>query len=278
MSERCPLFARNKVVSIAAETALPVLQLQHVGSEIYASVTIAADVMTLKADDTDGDTTTVLTADMGAAGYDTFGELMNAINGTASFRCFLISATPQIVAGSVSTTTLVARAITQIASGGTQAHNANGVTLMGDPAVTVAGIMMGFGISNQKFMSKPTGGYSTKLIGWENDDVCVNVLKYLSATITAVGGGDLLIYECDDANNTRSLIYTLAFTSATEATLGATVPETDHLAAPEGRRMAVTIDRATDANVISACVIVCHAETYTYGHAHIPGSNYTGSV
>jgi hypothetical protein len=137
----------------------------------------------------------------------------------------------------------------------------------------------GFSISNQKFTSRPTGGWSTKTVGWVTDALCINSLCYAEITATQATDEDYTyIYACDDAAFTSSLLYTSAIWATTvKSTLGSTpTPKDPFISAPRGQRLCVFTASTTGA--ISALTIYAIGTTRHVTGGDVPDSNYTGSV
>lgn len=262
------LTKRRKAVSITNDTYIPAIQMQAIGSETYIKAVVSGTTLTIYADDTDGATTAVLTADMSAAGYDTWAELLAAINATGKVRAFLIGAMPS------ETTDLVAVASQSL-------KTENGVTFYYDPDHEME---PGFCITNNKFIGRPTGGLSDMRVGWTKDKggsyntVCRNVLDFLHFNVTSVGDGTIKIYSVDDENAVETLLWSNAYTSATAEEHGATDPVDPFLEAIEGQRLVVKISRTTVANDITAIDIQALGSTLDVCGGDVPGANYTGCV
>jgi hypothetical protein len=259
------LLKRQKVCNITATTAFPAMQIQYVGSCLFAKITVAAGGdITIHADDVDGATTTYCTIDLStpAAAVDTYGELEDVINGYEDLRCFLIGVLP-----SQSTdNTLDTLASTSI-------RTTNGLTLYSDEAL----LDVGFAITNRKFTSRPSGGWATKDAGWVKDDLCVNSLHYLSMAVTAAGTGNIEVYGVSEDGDTTVLLWDNAIADATGGVTeehGATpTPDTVFVAAPRGHRLVVWFDM-----VAAITAIALNAVGYTkhLTGEEVPDANYTG--
>lgn len=267
------LLKRQKIVNVTAVASAPYVQIQSCGPLAYYKVTVAATgEITLGGDNTDG-TTTLYTIDLSApaAGLDTYGELVAYINTQTlgHFRCFLIGMRPEV---GTTDNTLNTLAATHLKTGATAAVRDNGLTLFGDPGITP--FVVGASITNQKFTSQPSGGFSTQQAGWEKDTDCVNQIGYLSIALTAVGGYQYFIYSVDDALGVSNLIYASAAGIATGST---TIPNSNPAAiywqSNLGQRLLVygVGAAATSAPALSVIGYTKHL----YGNV-VQGSNYTG--
>lgn len=258
------LLERTKIVNFAYN-AHAAMQIQYVGPKLYSTITVAAGGdITIYADDTDGATTSYFTADLStpAAARDTFGELAAEINADPYLRCFLIGEIP-----SASTDNRLAA----VTNG--NIATANGLTLLGDPAVS--GYIVGFAVTNEKFTSRPTGGHATKSVGWVKNDNCVNSLCYLNFTLTTVGDGTYQVYSVD-GTTVNTLIPATAFSTATLKEVGVSpTPDTVYVAAARGERLVVTMDGA--AAITAGNVYAIGKTKHLFGQV-VPASNYTGSV
>ena len=273
------LLQLQKIVNVAYN-ACPALQIQYVGPKLYAAVAVAAGGdMTFTADDTDGLTTVdpnigyaagastllgVIDLSTPHASIDTFGELAAHINakGGGNWRCILWCS-PNISTDNILAAHTAANA---------EVNTVGGLTLLLDPAVT--GYFAGFCISNEKFVSRPTGGFSTFESGWIKNTNCVNSLCYLDFTLTSVGDGTFTVYSVKDY--VASQLYTEAFVTATNETHGATPsPETAWISANEGASLIVLFDGAA---AITAGNIYAIGKTKNRVGDVVVGGNYTGCV
>lgn len=260
------LTGRNKVFSVSLDTQLPALQLQYVGNLTYAKFKVVTTVLTLYADDTNGTTTAVLTADTNAAGYDTFGELVDAINATGVFRAFLIGANRSDDADAM---------LDVIAA--TSCKTTNGVTLFFEQDTSAQ--IFGFGITNQKFLYRPTLGWATHKKGWTRDINCINSLKMLSAVITITAHANVRIYQADDENKVNGvLLWSQDLASTVEELHGDTVPEDIFISGSRGFRLLVQFVALTAGDDFTGAVIKCIGHTKDVAGGQVPDSNYTGSV
>lgn len=259
------LLKRTKVFANTTITVMPAMQIQHCGPELFAKVTVAVTTgdITLKADDVDGETTTVLTVDVSDAAYDTFLEIENAINATGVFRCSLIGALPS----DTSTAMLATLAATSC-------RTDNGLTLYF--LATTTSQVFGFAITNNKFTARPTGGFSTQKNNWTTDELCENMINYLEILLTCTNGGTTTIYAVDDVNDVETAMWSDAFVSATKETHGSTEPSELFIKAPEGCRLVVQFAASTSTDDFSVPNIKCIGTTKHQVGDEVPGANYTG--
>lgn len=261
------LTARNKIISIAAETAMPAIQIQYIGDKDYgfAGVVDTNDLV-LYADDTNG--TTTLVATIATDGTpNTMGKVVDAVNATGVFRAFLIGSKRD----DLSTAMLVAVAAATC-------RTTHGITLFYGLAVSAQ--VFGFGITNQKFLYRPNGGWETFDKGWTKDTNAINSIKALTLTVgTASGNGLWYIYANDDENKQDGvLIHSDAFVDATEESHGQTVPDEIHWSCPRGHRMSVQFLCTTAGSDYDAAVIHCTGHTQDVAGGRVPDANYTGCV
>lgn len=261
-------YERNKSLSFTYATMVGMV-LQAVCEETYASVIVEAGdgTITLQADNTDGETTTVLDCD--PATYTTMGAMVDAINGTAQFRARLVGLDRAVLSADMMATL----SVTHLKTGGTAANRANGISLYVDPAGDV--FTIGFAVTNEKFISQPSGGFSTKDVGWvKNGGGIVNYLNWMTLNLTTIGDGVLSIMGCDDRNKVAGVaIHSEAYVTATAESHGTTTPIEKHWAVPEGQRMLVQFIGAA---AHSAGTIVGLGTTKTYTGTYVPGGNYIG--
>lgn len=262
--EEGKLTQLQKLVSITAATAFPMLQVQHCGPELYAKVTVESDGnVVLVADDVDGATTTVLTADVSAAGYDTYGELVDAINATGVFRAYLIGALRSQSCND-----------TLAALSATSCRTDNGLTLYLDATVT-AGVA-GFAITNDKFIGRPSGGFTTQAKQRSGNELVENRLHYLDFLVTAAGNGTINVYSCDDVAGTETLMWSNAFASATAEQHGSTDPVDDFLMANLGCRLVVQAAKTTGTDDYTSPSITAIGSSKHIVGGDVRGGNYTG--
>lgn len=282
-----------KNIAIAAYTAFPAIQIQYCGPYKYASVAVASGGdMTFKADDTDGITTVdpvigwasgaatalgIIDLSTPHASINTFAELVNHINNNSggNWRAFLIGALP---------TATTDNTLATLAEASGSAIGDNGITLYADPAVTPYD--MGISITNEKFTSRPKGGWATHHVGWTRNKLpgsnpalaVVNSLCYMEHTTTQVNAGYITLYAVDEIDNSVSLLYTNAiYTTATKQTIGATpTPEDIYVSAPPGKRLLVYWDAVDTA--MSVCVASIIGKTRHRFGGEVPSNNYTGCV
>lgn len=273
------LLKVQKIVNLTYATC-PAITIQYCGPKTFAAVDVAAGGdMTFTADNTNG--TTTVDPSVGCAGgvqtalgiidlstpnaiINTFGELEAWVNsyGGGNWRC--ISHVP----ASLSTDNTI---VTHAAAAG-EVTLAGGLTLYLDPAAT--GYYAGFCITNEKFTSRPTGGWATFTAGWVKNDNCVNSLCYLDFILTSVGDGTFTVYSVKDL--VSSQLYTEAFATATTETHGAApTPDTPWISANEGERLVVLFDGVA---AISAGTIYAIGTTKNRIGAVVHGGNYTGCV
>lgn len=261
------LQARDKVFSISLDTQLPLLQLQYVGDKLYGAYEFSdTNDLVLKADDTDGDTTTVLTIATDGGSYDTMGEVEDAINATGVFRCFLIGAK---------------RADTSTAKfadvSNETCRTENGVTLFANPDTDAA--ILGFAFTNQKFLYRPNGGWETFDKGWTKDTNCINSLKMLSATLTIAAHANVRIYQVnDDEKAAAVLLWSQDLASTVEELHGDTVPDEIFISASRGHRMLIQFVALTASDNLTGCVIRAIGHTEPIDGSRVDDSNYTGCV
>lgn len=258
------LLKRQKIVNFAY-TAPPAIQIQYIGSKLYCKAAVASGIITIKADDTDGATTTYATIDATAASGDTFGELCDLINAYADLRAFAI--------GEINTATSNTRLADLSA---TSIRTTNGLTL--ESAESVSGYIVGFAITNEKFTSRPTGGFSTKYVGWTTNANCINSLNYLNFSLTTTGNGTYQVYSVSGSGAgdvVSTMIPATAFTSATTTTIAGAVPSTPYISANVGERLVVTFDGAA---AITAGNVYAVGQTKNIVGDVVPSGNYTGCV
>jgi len=261
----------KKIFTCGLITGMTGMVIQHVGDQDYGTVEInsSGDII-LIADDTDGNTTTILTCDVSDAAYNTFALCRDAINATEEFRCLLIGVRPS----DTSTDMLATMSQTQIGPG--TAYEANGISVPLDATTTSQ--VYGFAITNQKFTAckrTVTGDYSNKVKNWTKDTNCINGLEYISLNLTVSGNGSMYIYAVDDATDTEVQIYpTEAFTSATAESHGN--PGTPWVEAPLGCRLVVQFAATTAANDFTAATVYCLGYTRDVVGGRVPPGNYSG--
>ncbi len=289
-NEASDLTKRTKLFSNGTVTTFPGIQIQYVGPKLFAGISVvAAGNMAFYADDTDGETTvdpdigytTVATTagliDLSspAAAVDTFGELYDHINSMANWRCFLVGVAPNGDTDNKFDTLAIASSHT--------VRSANGLTLYVDEAGGGAGtdsaetlLNFGFAVTNNKFQSRPSGGRKTNRVGWTTDELCENILNYLSVNITNVGSGNIEVYACDDLASTKTnvKIWENAYTTATAEEHGATPVAEAFIKAPVGQRLLIYFD-VTSA-VATACDVRATCTTRHITGGQVPGANYTG--
>lgn len=274
-------LARTKTFALGTVTNWPAMQLQYVGSALFAEITVASPgEMTFYADDVDGSTT--VDPDIGIDGsgdaatngiidlssphslVNTFRELENHINSQADWRCFLIGVRPDQSTDD-KLDTLAA----------TSCRTDNGLTLYVDEAET-GELDVGFSVSNQKFTSRPSGGWSTKQSGWVNDELCENMLNFLHVNITNAGAGNIEIYAVDDIGKatTQILLWDNAYATNTAEEHGATEPAAIFIKAPVGHRLLVWFDVTSAAHSAADVHAICTTKHQLGGT--VPGANYTG--
>lgn len=265
----------KKAVSITDVTKFPALQLQYIGPYQYAKCTVAAGGdMTIKADDTDGATTTYASIDLSTPGTnaDTFGELKDLINSYDYLRCYLIGVKPDQSTDN-KLDTLTATSIT----------GDNGLTVYCDEA-TSSNTDQGFAITNQKFLYRPvmTGEFDPKkkYAGWVTDKGCINTLDYLGITLTNTSSGVTEIYTCDDSPGVNGVteLWEDAYVTATAEAHGGTSPDTPvspFIASVEGQRLLVWFDAAA---AITGVALTASGSTIHQGGGLVAKANYTGCV
>ncbi len=260
------LQERDKIFSISAVTQLPACQIQYVGDKDYGNFAVVTTVLTLFADDTNGATTAVLVADTNAAGYDTFGELEDAVNATGVFRMFLIGANRSDDSDNM---------LDAIAN--TTCRLEHGKTIFFEQDTTAQ--IFGFGITNQKFIYRPTGGWDTFDKGWTKDTNCINSIKMLSATLTITNHANVRIYQADDVNKVNGvLLWSQDLASTVEELHGNTVPDDIFISGSRGFRLLVQFVALTTSDDFSGAVIKNIGHTRDVADGLVPDSNYTGSV
>lgn len=274
-------LARTKTFAIGTVTNWPAMQLQYVGSALFAEITVEADGdMLFYADDVDGsttvdpdigvnssgDATTDGLIDLGTphATLNTFRELEGHINAQANWRCFLIGVKPEDSTDD-KLDTLSA----------TSCRSDNGLTLFVDEAKS-GNLDVGFAVSNQKFSSRPSGGWSTHEAGWETDVLCENMLNFLHVNISNAGAGNIEIYTIDDIGKatTSTLIWDNAYAADTAEEHGATEPAAVFIKAPVGHRLLVWFDITSAAHAAADVHAICTTKHQLGGR--VPGANYTG--
>ncbi len=254
----------QKIVSFALDTKFPLMQIQYIGALDYGTVTVnATSDIILKADDTDGDTTTVLTCDVSETPHNTWAKVRDAINATGVFRCFLIGAVPSETSSPFA-----------LAAAVTSCRTDNGLTIFYDPDALDG--LLGVAITNNKFVHRPTGGISDQLIGWVTDKLVENAMKWWDITITVTGNGVLDVYSIDDTDDTELLILSDGFTSATQDLLGTTNPNDVHIQANRGCRLVVRMNRITAAEDVTAAYVQVVGQSKHVTGGRVVGANYTG--
>ena len=262
--------ALDKIINIssAAGLGMPLAQLQYIGDKDYGNFAVVGTTLTLFADDTDGATTTVLVADTNAAGYDTFGELVDAVRATGVFRMILHGCLRAQDSDAM---------FVPIAN--TTCKTTNGITLLADAGT--ASQVQGYAITNEKFVSRPsTGNFSTE--GWTRDRNCINSIKYQALTIGNGAGTMTYSYRKDGYDNNfddaEGTIFTEAFADDTAETHGATDPADIWLSAPKGCALVVTFAITTGANDFDniAHNVIGHTKDVLGGQ--VPSDNWTGCV
>jgi len=258
------LLKRTKTFALTSAAAMPALQIQHCGPELYGKVEVKVTTgdIHLYADDTDG-TTEILHCDVSETAYNTFGKIENAINALGIFRCFLIGAKPS----DTSTVMLATKA-------STSCRTTNGLTLY-FLAVTASQVY-GFAITNNKFTARPSGGFSTQEKNWTKDELCENMINYLEILLTCTNGGTTNIYAVEDIDDVETLMWSDAFVSATKETHGETDPGDLFIKSPQGCRLVVQFAASTAADDFSSPNITCIGTTKHLVGELVPGANYTG--
>lgn len=261
------LQERDKIFSISLDTQLPMIQLQYIGNKTYGNYEVAnTNDLVLFADDTNGSTTTILTIATDNGSYNTYGEVVDSINATGIFRAFLIGANR----GDLSTAMLA------LVSNET-CKLTHGVTLFANPDTDAA--ILGFGITNQKFIYRPNGGWDTFDKGWTKDINCINSIKMLSATLTIAAHANVRIYQADDiGKNTGVLLWSQDLASTVEELHGDTIPDEIFISGSRGFRLLVQFVALTASDNLTGCVIRNIGHTKDVADGLVPDSNYTGSV
>jgi hypothetical protein len=274
--------------------AFPAIQIQYCGPKLYASVAVAAGGdITFKADDTDGITTVdpnigydnagastalgIIDLSTPHATMNTFSELVDHINskGAGNWRAFLIGALP---------TTTTDNTLVTLAEASGSAVGDNGITLYFDPAVSPYDY--GFAITNEKFVGRPRGGWTTREVGWNRNKKpgsnpaleCVNSLCYLEATLTNAGANLPTVYAVDEIDNSVSLLMTFAtlVTNTFTAVCGTTpTAASPYIVAPPGKRLLVLFAGAAASSAGSVAAI--GTTRHRFG-GEVPSNNYTGCV
>lgn len=281
----------TKIFALTDVTKFPALQVQYIGSAAYAGFAVAAGGdITLFADDTDGETTVdplaghasgaattdgVIDLSTPNAAVDTYGELCDVINTFTNWRCFMIGVHADWLTDNTLDTLAVGSSHT--------CRSANGLTIYLDEeaAIDATFAAAGFSISNQKFTSRPSGGWSTVNVGWEKDweGVIENTLNYASLNVAMTGGPTFKIYACNDRDNTETLMYdTGVITTATARELGASLtPATPFIKAPLGMRLLIALNPG-DTEAPTAATITAIGTTKHMTGGIVTGANYTGMV
>lgn len=258
---------------LSAITAMPAAVIQYLGDKDYASITIDSDGnIILKADDTDGDTTTILTCDVSETAYNTFGKCRNAINQTEEFRCYLVGALPS----SLSTVMLDETAIAQI--GPTTNYFDNGKTIFFEQGTTAQ--VYGFAITNNKFTARAeteTGDYTNHDKYWTKDANCINSLEYITLTV-GNGAGTMTITAVRESDDNESVLYTEAFADDTLETHGSRGAAKPFIEAPIGHSLVITFALTTTTNDFDVVVISASGHTRSVVGDEVQNDNYTGCV
>lgn len=269
--KQAELLTLTKSVNITVDEEYPAMQVQYYGPALYAKIAVAAGGdIAITADDTDGETTTLLDIDLSTpgTGVDTFGELKDFINSQPFLRCNLLGAEGSLATDNKLDTLSVATI-----------KGENGKTLFFDE--DAGSKEVGFCITNQKFTYRPDIGEDGHLLGNITDELCINTLKYLALTLTSASHGSTLVYGCDDrlGVNTKTLLWTDAFVSATAEAHGATSPDTpddEFLVAPVGQRLLVKFLPTTE--IITSSNVTAIGSTKHTANGEVHGSNYAGCV
>jgi len=266
------LTKRVKVAAVTAADKFPMLQIQGISTETYQNYSVVGNILTLFADDTDGaQTDSDYPFDTNLSAYNTFAKLRDAINATGKFRCFLIGAQ----ASATSTSALVAVA-------NATCKTDNGVTLYMDDSATATAFDAGLAITNQKFISRPSGGLEDIRKGRTYDSVgpfnslCENEITYIDFTLTCVGNGVIEVYSVDDLTDTETLMWSNAWVTATREYHGDAAPTDVFLKSLPGERLLMHVDRATATTDITSPNIIVHGTTKDITGGDVPGANYTG--
>lgn len=283
-----------KNITIASHDVMPLIQIQYCGAYKYASVAVdSSGNMTFKADDTDGITTVdptigytttntalgIIDLSTPAAAVDTWHELVDHINGVwggGNWRAFLIGALP---------TASTNGALAELAESANNAGGDNGITLYAAPAAAAA-LDLGCSITNEKFTSRPYGGWKTKHVGWTHNKKAgsnpalevVNSLCYMQHTTTQTNAGYVKLYAVDEIDNSVGLLYTGAlYTTATAQEIGALPsPEDVFVSAPPGKRLLIYWD-AVDTTATALVANIIGKTVHRFG-GEVPSNNYTGCV
>lgn len=278
-----------KVYNQTADTAFAALQLQYTGNKTYSKVQVlATGGVKFWADDTDGATTVDPNIGIDSAGaattdgvislaaphtsVDTIYELVAHINSMADYRAFLCGA----LADFKTLNTLDTKGATSIATD-------NGLTLYFDEDTVTSNNasegILGFSITNEKFTSRPTGGWSTKSVGWvkNEESLVINSLCYMEATITQANDTITKIYSCNDRDGTETLMYSSVLTSATKTTYGATNPMDVFIQSKPGERLCIVFDNESTESITAAVINAIGTSMHITGGETV-GGNYSGLV
>lgn len=205
------------------------LRVQYIGSEAYASVevTSSGDIVFLHGAsvETAAADTTIDSAlwDVGIAAGDgtidvsdssnmTAKEVMDVINMSPNWRCFLEGLLPDDNMNA-STGTLLLMPATQANS---TTYKEVGLPLYIDGSKL--GIGMSFAITGCEFKSS-TSRPGHFLDGFKNDDNCINYLDFVGVTVTVGNAAALRVYEASQKDTSGTLLLTNALSNATYAEL-----------------------------------------------------------
>jgi len=226
--------------SFAAGTSLDVseaLRIQYCGSYGYATATLVASTsLTLyhgvaSADTLDSTFGTAGAVDLSAAGFDTLGELVDAINKSPNWRAKLTGGLRDDLSAN-----LLAQTVTSARLNGGLSIYFDGSDGIVSHAIT--------GIEFKGFGSAP--GFDD---GAFDDKGCINTLAYVYSAMTETGGATLKVFEADDADTTATArtLYSIAEVDTTAQTIGdsASAAGAALLRSAENHRLIVRVTAAT---------------------------------
>lgn len=226
-----PLEQEN-IAFNAVDTGEELLRVWYIGPYKFAKVTVSSGDIVLKADDTDGATTTALTCDVSEAGYDTLGECVDAINALnyAGWYACLVGG----LRDDIATSALVARSATSCWR--------TEVPLYHDTSTALV---------TSKYQI--TTGVNNCGIGRDNAGRQIHLLSYSITTTGTKSGNVIQVFDCDDAAKTSVKVRSVASGASTAAKAEdqSDFGETP-LVIPEGHRLVI---REENANALTGPIV-----------------------
>lgn len=232
--------------NITAVDTTPWIVVQHVPSlgtgGAAATVTVAAgrDTLTFQVDAADpagadviGNTSGEL--DLSSSSYSTMGKLVDAVNGTAAWRAYLVGCLRSELVSSLLVRTAVS------------CFGDNGRTLFSDSSVSAE---ISIAISGEKFISNGKAGHLK-----DAEDGCENSMQYASINATSVSLAVIRYYTGKQGSTEVQLGSDVDLVTATAKEQGEANLSVDFVTSRRGERLIV---RAVAASSVALTVPVVH--------------------